>query len=625
MAVTREEKEGRVSFEDDARTIENSEEFVEEQASKTKDDNGEDEESPFGEDLGVVAKDDDDEKTEETEEEKSRTVITPKRPPGRPRKEDQRLVISVESNKDKKQQTEEEVDKLHIRKANARELDEIVARFDYSKSGKNYIGLHRVEPRTYKGKKLSGYLGKCEEKIDYEWIKNMHGGGTFDVFIHGEKNGESVIRAKRRIEISGEPVLENIVGYSGDEEKAERSKDVIEKTLIMSEKNVDRFQKQADEARREKDQVMAKLIEVSSAPRNDNSGKEHIGLVKEFMDSTLKLTQEQLRRSEDNEKLANERYLEAQKSFREEVKSLKQEMTEKSTRELNPLLAMIQTDRKETSDKFAMLMSENKNSTEMMMKMVMENNRIQQENRDKFFEMQMKLASDSAKYKDDITTKRMEEILTDLREAKKAGNTDILSEIKKFKLLKEVIGGGDAAETEKESIVDKIFNNIDQAPAILGALGGLFSKGQPVVVSATPSLPPGAMMSGQSTTQQEQEQVEEGGEEEAQEQPTAQSVAPASEEQRLNMKVQMAASRLMKDVEEAISTGADPIEFVHAKVFGKYEDEVLMRISMVPVKTIIAGIEQQLAQIGGDSILMTAGGQDFLTKMHKAMHQKYHQ
>jgi len=619
MALTRDEDK-KVSFEDDAKSIESPDEFVEEQARKGK--NGEDEESPFGEEEEESEQSfsEDEEDKDGNQEEKSRTVITPKRPPGRPRKEDQRVIISVEqAAKEKKQLTEEEVDKLHIKKASAKELDEVISRFDYSKAGNSYIGLHRVEPRTYKGKKIAGYLGRCEEKIDYEWIKNMHGGGTFDVFIHVYRNEMWKVAARRRIEISGEPNLENVVGYSGDEEKSERSKDVIEKTLVMSEKNVDRFQKEAVDARREKDALMAKLIELSSAPRNDTSGKEHIGLVKEFMDSTLKLTQEQLERAKENEKLANERFLEAQRQHREDMKQLKQEMNDKTAREFNPLLSMIQADKKETNEKFTALLNDSKNSMETMMKIIMENNRIQQENRDKFFEMQMKLSNDSAKYKDDITAKRMEEILTDLREAKKANNTDIMSEIKKFRMLKEVLGGETTTEPEKESIVDKIFANIDQAPAIIGALGSLFSKGQPVVMApqGAPALPP-----GQPVQQQQAESEEEEGDEV--EEPTPQNVAPASDEQRRNMKVQLAAGKLMKEAEEAISAGEDPLEFVNTKVFGKYEDEVLMQISGVPIKIIIAGLEQQLAQIGGDSILMTAGGQDFLTKIHKAIHAKYH-
>lgn len=624
MPVQKEDKK-TISFADDAESINDPNEFVEEQARKGK--NGEDEDSPFGEedpDNDEVIGEDDDEENMETSssQEKERTTILPKRPPGRPRKEDQRVVISVEQGKQQKQTTPEELEKLVVKKASQRELDEILDNLDYTKSGQFYISLTRVEPRTFKGNRISGYITRCEEKIDYEWIKNMYGGGTYDVFVHAMTNGTWHVKKRRRIDIAGDPIMTNMIGHDKDEEKIEKSRDVVEKTLIMSEKNVDRFQREAEQSRKEKDDLVRTLIEMKSKPPMDD-GKAHIGLVKEFMDNSLKLTQDQLKRAEENERIANERFLEAQKQYREELRQLKQEMNEKSTRELNPLLAMIQADRKETNEKFAMLMSEAKSSQESMMKLFIENSKMQQENRDKVFEMSMRLQQESTKYKDEISNKRMEEMINDLREAKKAASTDIMSEFKKFKMLKELFAG-EASETETptESITDKIFNNLDAIPGIVGAIGSLFSKGQPMVVA--PPQPQQALPPGMNQATEEVEEEEQEGEEATdQPVPTAQNVAQASPEQREAMKIQMAVGKIMKESEEAVAAGTDPLEFANTKVLGKYEDVILQRISTVPIKMIIAGLEQQINQMGADSILLTAGGRDFLTKVHKAISAKY--
>lgn len=136
-------------------------------------------------------------------------------------------------------------------------------------AGPIQIQLHRQRPKMFKGKDVAGYLGKYDELITEDDIREEHGGGTYTIQINRQNTqGKFVYFRARTVTIAGDPIppggitAEPDTSASRVAEARERAESKSSDRLIdMVEKQIERAEGKAGGSF-EQMKIMMRPIEI---------------------------------------------------------------------------------------------------------------------------------------------------------------------------------------------------------------------------------------------------------------------------------------------------------------------------------------------------------------------------
>jgi len=86
---------------------------------------------------------------------------------------------------------------------------EVMNRYDWD-SGDYDVSISRVQPQTWHGRNILGYIASYPHSIDESFIREHHGGGVFDLKIRGPNARTGTTKSFLdgvRIKVSGEPII----------------------------------------------------------------------------------------------------------------------------------------------------------------------------------------------------------------------------------------------------------------------------------------------------------------------------------------------------------------------------------------------------------------------------------
>ena len=112
------------------------------------------------------------------------------------------------------------------------------------------ITIKRTKPKTWRGHHVGGTLETVEEMIDEEYIRDMWGGGVFQLLV-SKKNGRgnwTYAPGARTIEIAGPPKLDGLVGEDPVTPPGAEDPGLASKAFSAMERNAQRAQERADRA-----------------------------------------------------------------------------------------------------------------------------------------------------------------------------------------------------------------------------------------------------------------------------------------------------------------------------------------------------------------------------------------
>jgi len=228
----------------------------------------------------------------------------------------------------------------------------------------------------------------------------------------------------------------------------------------------------------------------------------------------------------------------------------------------------------------------------------------QLENQKATSDSQMKMVMESAKLQNELLLGEVRRQSDELKDARISGKSDLVSEMKKLSTIKELVSSFGPGEPEKPTFMDKISDNLPQIaeaiPGILGSLGGLFSKGTPVIQNKQIQAPSNPPLIRESKIKPE----------------PVREVNPDEDD------LSMSIATLKASAEEAIENDENPNVFVDREIIGKFKNDILVKIASVPSSAIIPILQQQLDGIDDESQLFTVKGKSFLRAMHDSLKQK---
>lgn len=463
--------------------------------------------------------------------------------------------------------------------------EELLDSFDNLGDG-FYLEVHRVDPKYFNGVLVEGFLEKTTDVVDFDYLRNKFGGGKYDIIKRGPKRydkGRPVgirAHAKKRIVVSGDPVVQKRIGATPDE----KDPDITEKALNFGQQVMNKMQEEKEQDRRRADEVTKMLI--TGVNKNDN--KEVVELMKATLEAQNKSLQLQLEAARQDAERARKEQTEERKQFTQQIMDIRRDMEKKAESSSAPMLELfkqqMQTTKDEQKNQISMLSEIFKNNISMM-------NQSSENN--------LKLITETNKMQIELLKNELQRVSTELNQTRVSNKGDLVSELKKFKMVKELFAseGGDG---ESEGVVDKILNRLPDLAEAIPGIAGLFSKGTPKLVSRAPvaELPQPMPI----------------------EQPTEQSPAP-QETMGVQDQVKIAAQlkKFIEEMEDAIDDGIDPEKFAADNVIGKYDPEILKQIAIADVASLIQFLQDK---VDTESPLATVKGRDFLRKLHGIIKSK---
>jgi len=471
-----------------------------------------------------------------------------------------------------------------------KELEELIDDLDPGSISKVYMTITRIEPKTYKNKNISGYITRYDRKIDIQEIKDLHGGGIYDIRFHGPKvdkngrlNGTKIISA-RRINISGDPIL-------GDEQefkkREDRDPDIVSKTLGAQEKMLMLEKQKTDQVDKRNQDLISMLL------TKESGDSKIIPVIQQMMETTQKSSSLQLESLKEENRRSREDALRREEKHREEMNRLRDSFEKKSDNMMSPMVQLMIEKSKEDAARMQVMMTQ--------MATIFS---AQLENQKATSDSQMKMVMESAKLQNELLLGEVRRQSDELKDARISGKSDLVSEMKKLSTIKELVSSFGPGEPEKPTFMDKISDNLPQIaeaiPGILGSLGGLFSKGTPVIQNKQIQAPSNPPLIRESKIKPE----------------PVREVNPDDDD------LSMSIATLKASAEEAIENDENPNVFVDREIIGKFKNDILVKIASVPSSAIIPILQQQLDGIDDESQLFTVKGKSFLRAMHDSLKQK---
>lgn len=105
-----------------------------------------------------------------------------------------------------------------VREDEAEEIYDFLSQL--GSTGEMKVELFRKEPIRYKGVKTDGLLEVYREPINYDQIRDMHGGGKYQVRVNiRNKKGRWEYAGARTFDIAGKPRLDSLLNAGDDEDE----------------------------------------------------------------------------------------------------------------------------------------------------------------------------------------------------------------------------------------------------------------------------------------------------------------------------------------------------------------------------------------------------------------------
>ena len=482
------------------------------------------------------------------------------------------------------------------------ELQDIMGAFEPNETGV-YFYLYRIEPRRWYDKQIEGYLEKFTEAITVEEVKKRYGGGKYNLLIFGPKkdrNGNikgNKIIGRKVFKISGDPIIPEERMQQQAAAKQPEDPDIVQQAMNFGKTVLKEFKEDKVKEQDKSERLMELLLTKKG---DDGVNKD----VMTLLTTILQSNQQAMRDIQEERRRAEEKHREEMRMLQErheaQLERIKQETQNMATQTINPFVQLIEKNREDA-----------KHSTENIMKMMTalaENNvkMLAQNN-----ENQIKMVQESAKTQINLLTNELQRLSTELMETRKMAKSDLTSELKKFKMVKDLMGGEGEQQDLTSKLVDKLPEIAESIPDIVSSFSGLFGGGQQQVVKRRPARAIPATTAPPPPPPPLQQP-------EPQQQPQEPQVPQAQDN---NAEIARTMLKLQLEVEDAITKEIEVSKFVEESIFGKYDDEILKKIASLPTPVIINFLEQNLDLT--DSVISTVKGKDFLRHMHDAIKKKF--
>jgi hypothetical protein len=452
-----------------------------------------------------------------------------------------------------------------------------------------YLTVTRVAPVLYKSKDIQGYINRFDEPITAQQIKELYGGGTYDIAIMGprkQKDGTmkgNQFLSRKRMKISGNPILE-VEEESKSSQKGPSDPDIVQQTLnaqsdMVKQTREDRL---ADEAKRDK------MLELLMANKGgDDSLKSILGVVTTMMESQKATAEAQLVAAREDAKAARDEQARDRKEFREEMMRRESENKKESERAMNPMVEFMRENAKENAIRA-------EKASENMIKLA----EIQRDNSNQVFERQINLMQESGKIRDEFLSVQLKNTMEELKDARKSSAGTLVDKLKEFKLIKSLFGN----EEPDKDMIDRVGEMLPELPNIIQSFGYLFGK-TPPAETAAPSPAP---------------QITSG-------QPAAPAPAPKTgtppKDKRDQMRTAVLIAKFTEEAEKAIQEGMEPEKFANEAVIGNFDTEILKKIASFPAEMLVQAVRGSAK--GEDNVVKTPAGRIFLNKVYAVIKEKY--
>lgn len=523
---------------------------------------------------------------------------------------------------DKLEEIDEKIDRLSKGKLVKRRVSEeeqarkevrdIVDSLDPGARTEMKLTIERLEPMKHRGKSAAGHIatitGNEISEVDRDYIKSNYGGTKYDIILMGPKKkkdgewGGNKIYYRRKWKITGDPILEGtpMDGNPGT------SPDMLKQTMNLTDNLVRTFSDDKKEYKEKSEELQKTLLEMMK----DGGGKGMelmipvFGLFQQMMTTQQKNLELQIEKEREERKAEERHREEERREHREEMKIMKEESEKKAESGLAPMIKMMELQMK-TAELNA---KENESRSDKMMAQTLAMFTGQSEMSRANAENQSKMMQSTYDTNMQIMMKNLDRLNAEAA----ANKTDIMSEVKKLKMLKDLgIFGGD----EKGDWKDKIFDNIETVgeaiPDIINAFGGLL-RGQPVQqqqarVQAPPRHPalPTARPAGRPMTAKPEQPAEK----------------PSEGVVKKRMQLALAVNALKKAAEDAVEGDVTPEDFVSQSIMGQFEDNDIRMIAERSTAEVTDLLQSNLQR--EDSPLLTTLGRDFLRKVHAVLRKRF--
>ena len=449
-----------------------------------------------------------------------------------------------------------------------------------------YLTITRMAPVMYKGRDIKGYIQRFDEPVTSQQIKDLYGGGIYDIMIMGPKRkkdgtvGGNQLLSKKRLQISGDPKPE-VTDEPEPSVVTKSDPDIVQQTLNAQADMV----KQTREDRLAEDTKRDKLLEMLMTNKGGDKSLESIlGVVTAMMESSKVTAEAQLVAAREDARQAREEQARERKEFREEMLRLRDESQKKEERAMNPLVEFMKESSRENSVR-SERMSEN------MLKLA----EIQRGNSEKVFDRQMSLMTESGKLRDDFLSSQLKNTMEELKDARKSSAGTLVDKLKEFKLIKGLFGN----EEPEKDIMDRVGEVLPELPNIIQSFGYLFGKAPPA--ETTPTAP----------------QITDGKKDEA----PVPKKGPSVQDKRDQMRLAVANTTFTEEAETPNEAGMDPEKFTAEAVIGTFDTEILKKIARYPAETLVNAVKGSVKS--EDSVIKTPAGRGFLNKVYSVIKSKY--
>jgi hypothetical protein len=517
------------------------------------------------------------------------------------------------------------------------EIDQLIQELDPGATTRVYMTITRIDPKVWKGRKIEGYLDKIDRHVDIQEMKDLYGGGTFDIkffgprkFKDGSIKGNKIITS-RRIVIAGDPIIQT---YKQDEDEGRQTSaqdpDIVKLAFGAQEKATARM----DAKNREDKETMLALINSAKGGGNEETVTMMMKMLEvseRRAEAASKTADAQIAAIREEAKLAREEAARKDEKHKEELRELRREMDEKKSQTGDTMINFMREQSNENMKRMELTMKSMSDNSKVMMEMMSGNHKAQAE----------------------LLTGELKRVSDELKDARLSNKGDLVSEMKKVATLQGFIKDIAGVGQEEKSLTDKLTDNLpeimEQVPGIIAGIGSLFRGQRPVqtppqqmqagavprrMLQAPPRpLPPrrpaqppqpSSFPSGQAVEDEAPVPVQH---QHAMDHPQQAAMPPQpavpqgmSQEQQQQMEIAQEINKLKVAFEDSLEKGVPAEACYKSHVEGQYDEELLRKIAVMPTPAIIAVLQQNLDD---DSPLFTVKGKDFLRHMHNVIREKY--
>jgi hypothetical protein len=495
--------------------------------------------------------------------------------------------------------------------ASENEVSQFIEDFCPNSTNGRFIRLSRLEPKNFRSKKCDGFIEKFDRIVTLEEIKDMFGGGTYEIRVYGpkvnaktgEQSGNRFLTS-RRFSIVGDPII--LANQAGGNDNSPGN-EIVSATIRANEKLAERESERAERNSEKFESILMKTLSEGGG------SKELIVMMQGFMANMQEQARHQIEMQAKQLQVMQDKYERDAERAREESRISRKESEERSKGEMSPLLALMIQQSKENVARSEAAMAQSAKMAELQITSIQKAN-----------EMQMNLIMNGTKTQVDVLMKQLDNVSGELKDARSAQNKDAMSELKKLVQLKDILkdlGGTGDADVEKPTITDKIMENLPQIQEAFGTFMQLFTKPQAPGVAAptrqmlNPGAPPPPPPPRESVTVQARPIAQDHRQAPQQEQ------QPASGEIK-EIEIAILVNKLKTGAESYMESGKSAAEFIDNEIFGKFDEKILRQIAITPTKMVIDHLEASFGEADPDSALFTMRGKDFLKSAHAHLKSK---